>query len=58
MFNAWLVKLDKERRGVGIQGFQYLSPLKDLGYAIHMTSPTAYKLLRNFIPLKHPRTIR
>lgn len=58
MFNVWLVKLDKERHGVGMQGFRYLPPLKDLGYAIHMTSPSAYKILRDFIPLEHPRTIR
>lgn len=58
LFSAWLVKIDKERRGVGMQGFRYLPPLKDLGYVIHMTSPSAYKILREFIPLEHPRTIR
>ena len=58
MFNVWLVKLDKERRGVGMQGFRYLPPLKDLGYAIHMTSPSAYKILQDFIPLEHPHMIR
>ena len=57
MFNVWLVKLDKERCGVGMQGFRYLPPLKDLGYVIHMTSPSAYKILRDFIPLEHPHTI-
>lgn len=45
LFSAWLVKLNKDRRGVGMQGFRYLSPLKDLGYVIHMMSPSAYRIL-------------
>lgn len=52
------MKVDKERRGVGMQNFRYLPSLKDLGYTIRMTSPSAYEILRKVIPMEHPRTIR
>lgn len=58
IFEAISIKVDKERRGVGMQNFHYLPPLKDLGYTIQMTSPSAYEILRKVIPMEHPRTIR
>lgn len=58
IFEAVSVKVDKERRGVGMQNFRYLPALKDLGYTIRMTSPSAYEILRKVIPMEHPRTIR
>ena len=41
-----------------MQNFRYLPALKDLGYTIRMTSPSAYEILRKVIPMEHPRTIR
>jgi len=58
IIEAISVKMDKERRGVGMQNFHYLPALKDLGYTIRMTSPSAYEVLRKVIPMEHPRTIR
>ena len=52
------IKVDKEHRGVGMQNFRYLPALKDLGYTIQMTSPSAYEILRKAIPMEHPRAIR
>ena len=58
IFEAISIKVDKERRGVGMQNFSYTPSLKDLGYTIRMTSPSAYEILRKVIPMEHPRTIR
>jgi hypothetical protein len=58
IFEAISVKVDKERRRVGMQNFHYLPSLKDLGYTIRMMSPSTYEILRGVIPMEHPRTIR
>jgi len=58
IFEAIAVKVDKERRGVGMQNFRYLPSLKDLSYTIRMASPSAYEILRKVIPMEHQRTIR
>ena len=58
IFEAVSVKVDKERRGVGMQNFRYLPSLKDLGHTMRMTSPCAYEILRKVIPMEHSRTIR
>jgi hypothetical protein len=58
IFEAVLIKVDKEHCGVGMQDFHYLPSLKDLGYTIWMASPSAYEILWKVIPMEHPRTIR
>jgi len=58
LFQAFITKEDKKRRGVGMQNFSYLPALRDLSHTIHMQSPATYKILRTAIPMEAPQTIR
>lgn len=58
LFEACATKADKERRSVGMQNFQYRVELTDVALLVNMQSPSAYNILRRFIPMHHPRTIR
>ena len=58
IFQAFVTKEDKKRRGVGMQNFSYLPALRNLVHTIHMQSPAAYKIPRTTIPMEVPWTIR
>ena len=58
LFEACATKADKERRGVGMQYFCYRVELTDVALLVNMQSLSAYKILQQFIPMHHPRTIQ
>ena len=49
---------DKERRGVGLQGFKYTPGLTEFAHIINIHSPRAYQAIRNILPVPTARNLQ
>ncbi|KAH6871091.1 hypothetical protein BKA70DRAFT_1489938 [Coprinopsis sp. MPI-PUGE-AT-0042] len=58
LVNTMVQKKDKEKRGVGLQGFRYAPDIKELSEILASTSPRAYQSLRNVLQLPTERALQ
>ena len=58
LVEAMVSKKDKERRGIGLQGFKYAPGLTEFAHIINIHSPRAYQAIRNILPLPTTRSLQ
>ena len=51
-------KSDRENRNVGMQGFKYSLEVKEFAHLINMRSPSAYRFIRDYLPLPTEEALR
>jgi hypothetical protein len=51
-------KSDRENRNVGMQGFKYSPEVKGFAHRIDMRSPSAYRFIRDYLPLPTEEALR
>jgi hypothetical protein len=51
-------KQDRDKRGVGMQGFYYAPGLTEFAHIINIHSPRAYQAIRNILPMPTARSLQ
>jgi len=58
LLQAVVVKHEKKAQNVGMQNFKYAPDLVEFAHIIHTHSVRAYEVLKEFLPLPNPRTLK
>ena len=56
LVEAMVTSKEKEKKGVGLQGFKYAPGLQEFAQIISIHSPRAYRALKKILPLPSERS--
>ena len=58
LLQAMVTKLDREKRGIGLQNFPYAPAWEEMSHLLWICNPCAYRSLKEYLPTPNERTIR